>query len=100
MPSLNISVAHKLSHDEALLRVKRAFEKSKVEFNDVVNNLTEEWDGRVGRFSGKVMGFSFSLTVWVNEGDLTISGKYPLAGLLYKARIESEIREAAERILS
>lgn len=100
MPNLNISVPHKLSPDEALMRVKNAITQIMADYQSVIKNPTEKWNGQVGEFSAKVMGMSISVTLWVNGSEVNISGNYPLAGIVYKTRIESEIRKAAERILA
>ena len=97
MPNFNIS-SHRHSREEALKRMQSAF-ANKEDFGGVIANLTQEWNGHVGEFSGKVMGFPISMTLWVHAGEITISCKYPLAGLVFKTRMESEIREAVERIL-
>ena len=61
MPNLNFSVPHKLSRDEALLRVKEAFEKIKAAYQSEIKNLTEQWNGQVGEFECHRKGtFSFS----------------------------------------
>ena len=100
MPNLNISVPHRLPRDEALKRVKNAFDQIKVDYCSVIDGLTEQWDGQIGEFNAQVMGLPFSATLWVNGSEVNISGKYPLAGIIYKGRIESEIRLAGERILA
>ena len=99
MPNLNISVPHKLQSDVALQRVQSAIKQILTEHQGMIKNLTESWNGQVGEFSATVMGMSISVTLWVTGSEVNITGNYPLAGIIYKKRIESEIKSAAERIL-
>ena len=58
MPTIRVAVPHQLSQDEALQRIQRAIAQAKSQNPDKIRDLKESWDGYVGAFSGKAMGYS------------------------------------------
>jgi hypothetical protein len=100
MPKLNMTVAHHLSQDEALKRIRGLLESVKTKFADKVGDVHEEWNGNTGIFSFSALGFPVSGVLIVKPSQVEISGDLPLLAAVYKKKIESTIREQAESLLA
>jgi hypothetical protein len=100
MPSIEMSIPHKLSQDEAKRRIQDLLPKMKSDFADQIKDLHEEWTGNTGKFSFTVMGFAVSGTLHVNESSVDLDGDLPFAAMFFKSKIKSAIQEKAQEILS
>jgi hypothetical protein len=99
MPTLNMTVSHSLTQDEAVKRVMNLLNDVKAQFADKINDLHEEWDGNMGKFHFSAMGFPVSGTLTVKTSQVEISGHLPFAAMLFKRKIESTIKNRAETLL-
>jgi putative polyhydroxyalkanoic acid system protein len=99
MSNFNMTISHSLTEDEAANRIKSLLGDVKAQFADKIQNLREEWDGNVGMFNFSAMGFPVSGTLTVRQSEIEISGTLPFAAMLFKARIESAIRDRAKTLL-
>jgi hypothetical protein len=93
-------VLHCLSQDEALSRIKTLLGELKTQFSNKVSNLNEEWQGNTGIFSFTAMRFSVSGTLTVNSCEVELICNLPLAAIFFKNKIESNIRERIESLLT
>lgn len=100
MPKLNMTVDHSLTQAEALRRVKGLLGDVKIQFADRINDLKEKWTENEGEFSFDAMGFSVSGTLTVTSNTVEIYGKLPFAAAFFKGKIESTIRERAQKLLA
>jgi hypothetical protein len=100
MPKLNMTVAHHLSEDEAVKRIKGLLESVRTKFADKVSGVHEEWNGNTGTFSFSALGFPVSGALTVKPSEVEISGDLPLLAAVYKKKIESVIRQQAESLLA
>lgn len=100
MPKFNLKISHHLTEDEALKRIKNLLRDTKIQFADKINNLNEDWEGKKGKFSFSVIGFSVSGILEVDSSKAEISGNLPYAAMLFKGKVETTIRERAEALLS
>lgn len=99
MPSLNLSVAHSLSQEEARERLQRFLEVVKSQYGEHVNNLEEEWNDEFVRFAFSAMGFSTSGKMTISHEEVVVDSKIPLAAMMFRGKIESTIREQLTRVL-
>jgi hypothetical protein len=100
MSQLDVSVPHQLSQEEAVKRVKNLLAQVQEEQKNVLDDLTEEWDGNHADFSFNAKGFSLAGTIDVNENDVTIQGDLPFMLSFFKGKIEEVIKNKAAAILS
>jgi hypothetical protein len=100
MPSMTITVPHQLSQDEAMRRIQNLLSEVKRDHGDRVSDLTETWSANHGEFSFKAMGFSLSGRIDVKPDEVVMKGNYPLAAMPFRGRIESMVRERAEKLLA
>jgi hypothetical protein len=100
MPKLSVDVPHALGQPEALSRVQGMLNQLKAQYGDQVSNLQESWNGPVGEFSMKAMGFDVSGRIVVGERSVEMDGNLPLMATPFKGQIEQRLREEATRLLS
>lgn len=100
MSSLNISVSHDLTIEEASKRIKGLLTQMKREYGDSIKDLSEDWRGNSCWFSFSVMGSSITGTLDILSYEVQIKGDLPFAASLFKGKIEDTIRERATNLLS
>ncbi len=100
MPSLEMSIPHKLKREEARRRIQELLPKMKNDYGDQIKNLQEEWNGDTGSFSFSVMGFAVSGTLTVNDSSVDLDGNLPFAAAFFKGKIKSVIEEKAQEVLA
>ena len=72
MPSLSVSVPHRLSQEEALRRIQTTVAQAKVQYSDKITDLRESWDGYAGTFVVSAMNQQASGSVTVNPSEVTV----------------------------
>ena len=100
MPSLEMSIPHKLTREEARNRIQELLPKMKNDYGDQIKDLQEEWNGDTGSFSFSVMGFAVSGTLTVNDASVDLDGNLPFAAAFFKGKIKSVIEEKAQQVLA
>ena len=100
MPSLEISIPHKLTKEEARRRIQELLPKMKKDYGDQIKDLHEEWSDNTGSFSFSVMGFAVSGTLTVNDSSVDLDGNLPFAAAFFKGKIKSVIEEKAQQVLA
>lgn len=99
MPKMNVEVPHQLTADEAKSRLERKAEFLESRFGDQVKDMTQSWVGNVLNFGFKTMGMRFDGSVGVEDQRVVVNGDIPFAAMMFKGKIESEIRQQLEQIL-
>ncbi len=99
MPKVSITIPHVLGRDVAAERLKHFMERLKEKHQDKVGDLKEEWSGDTMKFSFTTFGFKISGTGALTESDVKMDIDLPFAAMMFKGKIESEIRETLTRIL-
>jgi hypothetical protein len=100
MPKLNITVPHRLTQDEALKRIRSAFNDAKTRYAGQIGGLQEEWAGYTGKVSVSVRGLSLSAALTVKPSQVEISGNLPLVAVFLKGKIKSAIEENFTKLLA
>jgi len=101
MPTLNITVDHRLPQAEATERLKKKRTEIKEQHTYTVSDLKETWTTPDSLdFSFKILGFSLTGTVESLDSSVRISVALPAAALLMKGTIESQVRRELEQVLS
>jgi hypothetical protein len=96
---MNIEVPHQLTADEAKGRLERKAEFLQSRFGDQVKDMTQSWVGNVLNFGFKTMGMRFDGSVGVEDQRVVVNGDIPFAAMMFKGKIESEVRQHLEQIL-
>ena len=100
MPSIQVTVHHKLTEHEAMSRIKHLVTKLKHEHKNKISETQEEWHARHGKFHFAIQGFNLSGTVDLHPGTIEIHGKIPFALALFRGKIKEVIKEKANELFA
>lgn len=100
MPNIEMSIPHSIGKDEALSRIKNLLGNVQSKFAGQIKDVKEEWNDNEGSFSFSVMNMPVSGKLTVNNGDVALDGKLPLAASLFQGKIKQVIMEEAKKVLS
>lgn len=99
MPKISVTVPHQLGQQEAAERLKGFLATLKEQQKDRVSDLKEEWTDNGLKFSFKSFGFQFQGTGVLEPSDVKLDLDIPFAAMMFKGKIESDIRETLARAL-
>jgi hypothetical protein len=100
MPSIKLSVPHKLGADEAKRRITQLIGEARGQFGHSVSDVKESWVDNRGTFSFRAMGFSVSGNLQVEPATVEMDINLPFAALPLKGRIENELSSKAKTLLA
>ena len=100
MPKFGVRVPHTLTKDEARSRLERFIEMVQAKFAGQVSELNQTWEGDTLRFHFKTYGIPLDGGITVAENELNLAGDLPFAAMMFKGKIETEIREQLEKIVA
>ena len=100
MSSLQMSIPHHLSQEEALKRIQTMLSEIKKEHGDMVENLQETWNNNQGDFSFSIKGFAVSGKLTVMPSTIELDGKIPMAVSFFKGTIITMINKKAAELLA
>jgi hypothetical protein len=100
MPTLDLSVPHHLTKDDALSRIKKFSESMKTKYSGQVEDFHDEWQGYRGSFNLKIMGFALSGEIEATDSEVNFTARYPFMAAPFKSRVEEKLREIAENLLA
>jgi putative polyhydroxyalkanoate system protein len=100
MPSMKLSVPH--SHDKEVAAEKlKSFTVTIKEFyGDQVSDLRETWIGDSLQFGFSAKGLKVSGQVDVEDDQVKLDSKLPLAAMMFRGVIETKVREALDKALA
>ena len=99
MPKFNLEIPHQLSADEARDRLQRFTEALESKFQDQVDGLEQTWNGDSLNFGFKTFGIKIQGDIHLQEEKLVLDGELPFSAMMFKGKIESEIRQQLERLV-
>ena len=99
MPKFQMEVPHELSADEGRSRLERFIESLQSRFQDKVSDLEQSWNDNTLSFAFKTFGFKIAGAIASLDKKLAVTGDIPFAALMFKGKIESEIREQLSRLM-
>ncbi len=100
MPSMNVTVPHPFTQDEATERLKKLLEFAKARNEGKVTDLVEEWTDHRLTFSFSTFGFKVSGSVDVEPHDVQVQGTIPFAAVMFKGKIEQAVKDELRRVLA
>jgi len=100
MPNIAMNIPHSIGKEEALNRIKNLLGNVQSKFSGQIKDVKEEWNDNEGSFSFSVMNMPVSGKLTVNNGDVALDGKLPLAASLFQGKIKEVIMEEAKKVLS
>lgn len=99
MPKFNLEIPHTLSAEEAKSRLERFIESMQARFQDKVSDLEQGWHGNTLKFGFKTFGFKIAGAVESLEQKLAVTGEIPFTAMMFKGKIESEVKEQLTRLM-
>ncbi len=99
MPKLNVTVDHQLGAEKAKERLQTYLDKVKSQHGDKFKDLQENMSGNQGSFSFKTMGFKVAGGLAVSDSNVAVDLDLPFAAMLFKGKIESELKSQLTRLL-
>lgn len=100
MPKFGVRVPHDLTRDEARARLERFIDLLKAKSGNQVSDLQQSWEGDTLKFHFKTYGIAIDGGITVEDDGLNLAGDLPFAAMMFKGKIESEIRGQLERIVA
>jgi putative polyhydroxyalkanoate system protein len=99
VPKINFEIPHLLSADEAKDRLQRFVESLEAKFQDNLSDLQQSWEGENLAFGFKTYGIKIAGKIGVEDHRITVDVDLPITAMMFKGKIESEIRKQLERLL-
>ena len=100
MPSYSVSVQHDLGQAAARQRVEGFLETVLRDYAQSISNVGGQWTENRLAFHFVTSGLNISGMLVVEETLVEVSGPLPLAAVLFRGRIEQQIRNELQRLLS
>lgn len=99
MPAFGVTLPHPLGKDAARERLAHFVTTMTEQHREQVRDMEQRWEGDHLHFSFSTSGVSISGRIIVEEMHARVEGKLPFAAVLFRGRIEQEIRDRLERLL-
>ena len=100
MPSIKLSVPHKLGVDEAKRRISKLMTETQKQFSGVATDVTETWNGTNASIGFKAMGMPVSGSLAVQATEVQVEIDLPFAALPFKGQVERELSSRAKLLLA
>lgn len=100
MSNLSMNIPHQLGKEEALNRIQSVLKNVEAKFGNQISDLQQDWQGNTGNFSFRVMNMPVSGILTVNDNDVALDSKLPMAAAMFQGKIKSVILEEARKVLS
>lgn len=100
MPKFNVEISNPLSAEEAKERLQRFAESLEGRFKDQAKDITQSWDGNRLLFGFKTLGMRIEGNIQFTDDQLLVNGDLPFSVMMFKGKIESEIRRQLEKLVS
>ena len=100
MPNIEMSIPHSIGKEEALNRIKSLLGNVQSRFAGQLKDVQQEWNDNEGSFSFSMMNMPVSGKIKVNNNEVALDGKLPMAAALFKGKIKEVIMEEGRKVLS
>jgi hypothetical protein len=100
MPSFSIDVPHTLDQQSAVTKLTGLMSALQHKYKDVASDVQGTWVDNILNFSLKVMGFTVSGKVTVQDQQAKVEGQLPLAAAMFRGRIEESIKTELQKELA
>ena len=99
MPKLNFTVPHGHSQEDARQRLVQFSDGLREKFQDQISDLQESWDGDRLNFSFSTFGIRIQGNIMVGPNDLAVICELPFSAMMFKGKIESEVRKQLVQVM-
>ena len=99
MPKFQLEVPHTFTAEEAKSRLERFVDSLQAQYGDKVSELEQAWNGNKLTFGFKTFGFKIAGAIESLEHKLAVTGEIPFTAMMFKGKIESEVKEKLARLM-
>jgi hypothetical protein len=99
VPKFHFEIPHTLSAGECKSRMERFIEALETKFQDKVHDLSQAWNGNTLNFGFKTFGIRVVGDMTAHDQRLEVNGDLPFAAMMFKGKIETEMRDQLGRFL-
>ncbi len=100
MPKFSVTVPHQMGREAAQEKLDRLMTRVSEMYRDQVKDIEQSWEGNTLNFSFRTMGMTISGKSIVEENQVDVKGDLPFAAMLFKGKIENDIRSQLVKLLS
>ena len=100
MPRVNVETSHALSGEEAMQRLKDKLSALKEAYQGQFSDLREEWSGNTFSYGFKAAGMKFAGTVTVQDSLVKLAAELPLATIMFKGMIKTQVAKELGELLA
>jgi hypothetical protein len=68
-------------------------------FSDKVSDLTQGWNGNTLSFGFKTFGIKITGDITAKDNQLDVNGEIPFTAMMFKGKIESDVKEQLARLM-
>jgi hypothetical protein len=99
VPKFHFEVPHSLTAADAKSRVERFAESLQSKFAEKVSDLTQSWNDNTLAFAFKTFGIKISGDITAKDNVLDVNGEIPFTAMMFKGKIESDVKEQLARLM-
>lgn len=99
MPKFTVEIPHTHAAPDAKARLERFVEMLQSEHGEKVSDLSQSWVGNTLSFGFKTFGIKIAGTIEALDNLLRVTGDLPFTAMMFKGKIESEIKQQLTRLL-
>ena len=99
MPRFKVEIPHTLSASDAKSRLERFVDMLQSEHGARATDVEHSWSGNTLNFSFKTFGIKIVGAMLSEDQRLVVEGDLPFAAMMFKGKIESDMREQLGRLL-
>jgi hypothetical protein len=99
LPKINFKIPHAQTREDAQHRLEHFTDRLKNKFQGQVSDLEESWNDNHLNFGFKTFGIRIAGEITVNDTDLNVCCDLPLTAMMFKGKIESELKQQLGRLM-
>jgi len=100
MPSISMTISHKLQRQEAIQRLESRFGDLQETYGSQIGDFKENWDGEILKFGFTTFNLNISGSVEVDTSEVRLFVELPLAAMMFKEMIQKQIGDELQKLLS
>lgn len=96
---MTIEIQHNLEQYESKVRIKSLISDLSKKYPDLVKKPKEKWNNYHADLAATIKGVSVNGTIEIKEGVVVLDFGIPLVALMFKRKIETEVRVYLQKYL-
>ncbi|NUQ65274.1 MAG: polyhydroxyalkanoic acid system family protein [Pirellulales bacterium] len=100
MPKFSMAIPHCLTEEEATQRLRTRFDELRQQHGHNLHEFHGEWNGGSLLYRFKAMGVQVSGAVNVEASQVRVDAELPMFAMMFKGKIEQEIRNELGNVLT